>query len=175
MISLMSDEEYSYSFLLCPKMMTATSTEQRTESSCAFLNRPPLRLRKVTELRWESVGVRGWMKAWWAYRAPVAIVAYRLDLHVPSVSTRLAYGTWHQTHLDLPTTHDAGARRLWPGGSGRRGRPHTASLSRLSVVGADVVRSAVGGTTTRRRRGDGDSKMTMRARLYGTALAASRA
>lgn len=28
-------------------MITATSTEQRTDSSCAFLNRPPLRLRKV--------------------------------------------------------------------------------------------------------------------------------
>lgn len=27
--------------------MTATSTEQRTDSSCAFLNRPPLRFRKV--------------------------------------------------------------------------------------------------------------------------------
>lgn len=47
----MSDDEYSYSFLLCPKMMTATSTEQRTESSCAFLNKPPLRLRKVTDLQ----------------------------------------------------------------------------------------------------------------------------
>ena len=43
----MSPEENSYSFLLWPKMMTATSTEQSTESSCAFLNRPPLRLRKV--------------------------------------------------------------------------------------------------------------------------------
>lgn len=30
-------------------MMTATSTEQRTESSCAFLNRPPLRLRNVLQ------------------------------------------------------------------------------------------------------------------------------
>lgn len=29
--------------------MTATSTEQRTESSCAFLNNPPLRLRNVLE------------------------------------------------------------------------------------------------------------------------------
>lgn len=28
-------------------MMTATSTEQRTESSCAFLKRPPLRFRNV--------------------------------------------------------------------------------------------------------------------------------
>ncbi len=43
----MSPEENSYSFLLWPKMITATSTEQRTDSSCAFLNRPPLRLRKV--------------------------------------------------------------------------------------------------------------------------------
>lgn len=42
-----SAEEYSYSFLLLPKMKTATSTEHRTESSCAFLNRPPFRLRKV--------------------------------------------------------------------------------------------------------------------------------
>lgn len=29
--------------------MTATSTEQRTASSCAFLNRPPFRFRNVTE------------------------------------------------------------------------------------------------------------------------------
>ena len=31
--------------------MTATSTEHRTESSCAFLNRPPLRFRKVLQFR----------------------------------------------------------------------------------------------------------------------------
>jgi hypothetical protein len=49
----MSPEEYSYSFLLWPKMITATSTEHSTESSCAFLNKPPLRLRKVTDLRRE--------------------------------------------------------------------------------------------------------------------------
>lgn len=30
-------------------MMTATSTEQSTDNSCAFLNRPPLRFKKVTE------------------------------------------------------------------------------------------------------------------------------
>lgn len=30
--------------------MTATSTEHKTESSWAFLNSPPLRLRKVTDL-----------------------------------------------------------------------------------------------------------------------------
>jgi hypothetical protein len=47
----MSPDEYSYSFLLWPKMMTATSTEHSTESSCAFLNKPPLRLRKVTDLK----------------------------------------------------------------------------------------------------------------------------
>jgi hypothetical protein len=46
-ISPISLLEYSYSFLLLPKMMTATSTEHRTESSCAFLNKPPLRLRNV--------------------------------------------------------------------------------------------------------------------------------
>lgn len=40
-------EEYSYTFLFWPKMKTPTSTEQSTESSCAFLKRPPLRLRKV--------------------------------------------------------------------------------------------------------------------------------
>lgn len=45
--SRMSAEEYSYSFLLLPKIKTATSTEQSTESSCAFLNRPPFRFRKV--------------------------------------------------------------------------------------------------------------------------------
>jgi len=49
----MSHDEYSYSFLLLPKMKTATSTEQRTLSSCAFLNRPPLRFKKV--LRKEMV------------------------------------------------------------------------------------------------------------------------
>ena len=30
-------------------MITATSTEQSTESSCAFLNSPPFRFRKVTD------------------------------------------------------------------------------------------------------------------------------
>jgi hypothetical protein len=53
MSSRISLEEYSYSFLLLPKMKTATSTEHKTDNSCAFLNRPPLRLRKV--LQW---GVR---------------------------------------------------------------------------------------------------------------------
>jgi hypothetical protein len=48
-VSLISPEENSYSFLLWPKMMTATSTEQRTDNSCAFLKRPPLRLRKVLD------------------------------------------------------------------------------------------------------------------------------
>lgn len=47
MVSLISPDENSYSFLLWPNMMTATSTEQRTESSWAFLKRPPLRFRKV--------------------------------------------------------------------------------------------------------------------------------
>lgn len=47
--SRMSPDEYSYNFLFVPKIKTATSTEQRTESSCAFLKRPPLRFRKVTE------------------------------------------------------------------------------------------------------------------------------
>lgn len=47
MISPISDEEYSYSFLFWPNMITATSTLQSTLSSCAFLNRPPLRFRNV--------------------------------------------------------------------------------------------------------------------------------
>lgn len=50
---MISDELYSYSFLLCPKITTATSTEQSTDNSCAFLNSPPLRLRNVT-LRFRS-------------------------------------------------------------------------------------------------------------------------
>ena len=49
MVSLMSPDENSYSFLLWPKMITATSTEQSTESSCAFLNKPPLRFRNVLQ------------------------------------------------------------------------------------------------------------------------------
>lgn len=58
MVSLMSPEENSYSFLLWPKMMTATSTEHRTESSWAFLKRPPLRLRKVLgRVSFSRVGV----------------------------------------------------------------------------------------------------------------------
>lgn len=53
----MLPDEKSYSFLLCPKIMTATSTEQSTLNSCAFLKRPPLRLRKVTErLRSSLIG-----------------------------------------------------------------------------------------------------------------------
>jgi len=46
-VSLMLPDEYSYNFLFVPKMMTATSTEQSTDNSCAFLKRPPFRLRKV--------------------------------------------------------------------------------------------------------------------------------
>jgi hypothetical protein len=52
----MSFEEYSYSFLLLPKMKTATSTEHRTESSCAFLKRPPFLLRKVLRNTGISLG-----------------------------------------------------------------------------------------------------------------------
>ena len=58
MVSLMSPEENSYSFLLWPKMMTATSTEQRTESSYAFLKSPPLRFRKVLGTRLAVVARR---------------------------------------------------------------------------------------------------------------------
>lgn len=46
-ISRISVEEYSYNFLLLPNIKTATSTEHSTESSCAFLNKPPFLLRKV--------------------------------------------------------------------------------------------------------------------------------
>jgi hypothetical protein len=81
----MSPDENSYSFLLCPKMMTATSTEQRTDSSCAFLKRPPLRFKKVLdnvsnksqEAHGVEVGVHG----------AVAVILDGLD-------------------LDLSTTHD---------------------------------------------------------------------
>lgn len=43
----MSVDEYSYSFLLLPKINTATSTEHSTDNSWAFLNRPPFRFKKV--------------------------------------------------------------------------------------------------------------------------------
>ena len=56
----MSPDENSYSFLLWPKMMTATSTEHSTESSCAFLNRPPLRFRNV--LAWSA-----WARGYYDY------------------------------------------------------------------------------------------------------------
>ena len=49
-------DEYSKSFLLLPKIMTATSTEQSTESSWAFLKRPPLRFKKVL---WTAGGQPG--------------------------------------------------------------------------------------------------------------------
>jgi hypothetical protein len=48
-ISPISLLEYSYNFLLLPKIITATSTEQSTESSCAFLNKPPLRFKNVLQ------------------------------------------------------------------------------------------------------------------------------
>ena len=54
MVSLISVEEYSYSFLLWPNIMTATSTEQRTDSSWAFLKRPPFRFRKVLRITYVS-------------------------------------------------------------------------------------------------------------------------
>jgi hypothetical protein len=60
-------------------MMTATSTEQRTESSWAFLNRPPFRLRKVTELRqgqWQCAGSSTGAGS----SIPIAVVADGLDL-----------------------------------------------------------------------------------------------
>lgn len=44
-------------------MITATSTEQRTESSCAFLKRPPLRLRNVLIPAHISILVEGLV--WW--------------------------------------------------------------------------------------------------------------
>lgn len=84
MISWISDDEYSYSFLLCPKMMTATSTEQRTDNSCAFLNSPPLRLRNVTDLWQEVVGQQAVAEEGdgigVGVAVPVAIIADGLDL-----------------------------------------------------------------------------------------------
>lgn len=66
-VSLISPDEYSYSFLLWPKMITATSTEQRTDSSCAFLKRPPLRLRNV--LRGRRVSFKSAYKSYNYHRA----------------------------------------------------------------------------------------------------------
>lgn len=43
----MSPDENWYNFLLLPKTTTATSTEHRTPSSYAFLNRPALRFKNV--------------------------------------------------------------------------------------------------------------------------------
>lgn len=60
----MSVEEYSYSFLLFPKMKTATSTEHNTDSSCAFLNRPPFLFRKVLYKARLVSEVRGGAAAW---------------------------------------------------------------------------------------------------------------
>ena len=94
MVSFISPDEYSYSFLLWPKIITATSTEHRTESSCAFLNRPPLRLRNV--LFQESAQAfhkdahviicimqRGLlrMESWFAFEMEDAVGNSRLYLH----------------------------------------------------------------------------------------------
>ena len=64
-------------------MITATSTEQRTESSCAFLNRPPLRFRKVTDL----------VEVLAPHRVedsqdgiPIAVIANGLNLHNSNIS-----------------------------------------------------------------------------------------
>lgn len=63
-------------------MTTATSTEQSTESSCAFLNKPPFLFRKVLDKEAVRIdrakiirqaGVRG-------IHGAIAIVLNRLDL-----------------------------------------------------------------------------------------------
>jgi hypothetical protein len=60
-------------------MMTATSTEQRTDSSCAFLNRPPLRLRKVLVYVLVSFGFLGWYGG--SIHRTVSIILDRFDLN----------------------------------------------------------------------------------------------
>jgi len=76
----MSPEEYSKSFLFCPKMTTATSTEHNTDNSCAFLNKPPLRLRKVLE---EAVSFVSLTRPVHLHRA-VPFILDRLDLNLAS-------------------------------------------------------------------------------------------
>lgn len=135
-----SAEEYSYNFLLLPKMKTATSTEHKTESSWAFLNRPPFRLRKVLE---EDVDVssstcrREWVQGNGfgdnIHRA-IAVIPDGLDLNFSS--------THFELQLAGPEESRYGGVR-WNGARGRKTRGSGSSNTRwpwtcLAVAGLEV-------------------------------------
>ncbi len=105
----MSIDENSCSFLLvpAPKMMTATSTEQSTESSWAFLKRPPFRFRKVLGAEHTvSWGRERSVRGGESLHGAVPVILDGLD-------------------LDLPATHCDG---------GRGAAAPTMSMSRLYLV-----------------------------------------
>jgi hypothetical protein len=112
----MSPDENSYSFLLWPKMMTATSTEHSTESSCAFLNRPPLRFRKVLPRVSVGSGTRGaWSRAAGLHGA-VAVVLDGLDLNLAAAhgDGGCSGGKAHQTSDARHHRDDArGCEGMW--------------------------------------------------------------
>lgn len=114
----MSPDENSYSFLLWPKMMTATSTEHSTESSCAFLNRPPLRFRKVLGTVM-SVGAEGDGGRPWTYteRLRSSLMALISIFLRPMVTIRGCRRTGGQAHQTAAT--EKGRRDVAGGGRGR--------------------------------------------------------
>ena len=70
-------------------MITATSTEQRTDSSCAFLNRPPLRLRKVLVNVAISFMFMGWRLGSYIH-GTISIILDRFDLNLSAAHHELS-------------------------------------------------------------------------------------
>ena len=102
-------------------MMTATSTEQRTESSWAFLKSPPLRLRKVLNklisTRQDSTPEESQSQWMWRFClirhmllfcfgrggccSALRVIGTRFDLH------RAISVIFDGLYLDLSSTHDS--------------------------------------------------------------------
>lgn len=144
-------------------MKTATSTEQRTESSCAFLNRPPLRFKKVLHggKNQSRPAMRARVGGVNLHRAvPVILDRFDLNLSPP----HLGLGGWFAGETDDRARRSVGLyrqlRREFRRGWIRDrsvGRPMLQLRSeRLVCPGAGRGRIATGGEMgITRCRGDG--------------------
>lgn len=139
MVALMSPEENSYSLLLWPKMMTATSTEHRTESSWAFLKRPPLRLRNVLRVGQRQSRWRLWRARRGGLHGAVAVILDGLDLDLAAAHGGGWRGSEGRAHRRVRV-------RVWGQGQSATGR------GRVEIATGKQSRAGQDRTTGRLRR-----------------------
>jgi hypothetical protein len=147
-VSLMSPDENSYSFLLCPKMMTATSTEHSTESSCAFLKSPPLRFRNVllgvsggSRVQHAARAVRGWFA--YTERLRSSLMGLISILRRPMVATVRAQASRGIRRCRDTSQHGDG---MWLVDRGSRGTREVGTSATATTIQTRCAFRGAGGT-----------------------------